>query len=182
MSKLYYFAYGSNLHPVRLQKRVPTANFLGLITVPGYRLCFHKRHHDDNSGKCNMFLTNQSCDVVHGALFEMNQDEKPLLDECEGVGYRCDTLQLQLKDASYQSFIYIAEDSHIDDSLTPHRWYREIVLLGAEHHDLPSDYVDRIRKIAAAKDPDARRHDVNSQLIEEMRAFTSNSTNKKSRK
>ena len=86
MSKLYYLAYGSNLHPVRLQNRVPSANFMGLVAMPGYRLCFHKRHHDDNSGKCNMYWTSEDNDVVYGAIYEMHSSEKSLLDQCEGTG------------------------------------------------------------------------------------------------
>lgn len=174
MSNLYYFAYGSNLHPLRLQKRVPSASLKGVITMTGYQLRFHKRHHEDNSGKCNMLLTQQQSDVVYGALYEMEETEKPLLDLCEGEGYRCDTLEVKLQNRAYESFVYIAEDSHIDDTLKPHSWYQEIVLLGAQFHQLPDNYLSRIRKIAAGVDPDREQHVRNSQLIEEMRAFMKN--------
>ncbi len=173
MTALYYFAYGSNLHPLRLQKRVPSAVLMGAITMPGYQLRFHKRHHEDNSGKCNMLLTNQSHDVIYGALYQMEESEKPLLDLCEGEGYRCDTLQVRIEDKVYESFVYIAEDSHIDDSLKTHSWYQEIVLLGAQYHQLPEDYLSRIREINVGIDPDQEQHDRNSLLIEQMRSYRS---------
>lgn len=177
MNKLYYFAYGSNLHPVRLQKRVPSANLLGLTSVPGYRLHFHKRHHDDNSGKCNMFLTQQADDLVYGALYEMLASEKPLLDQCEGIGYRCETLQLEFQGNSLNSFVYIAENSHIDNKLRPHSWYQQIVLLGAEFHQLPEDYLKYIREVEVGDDPDLAQQHRNSQLIAEMRNYSEKNTN-----
>jgi len=174
VKNLYYFAYGSNLHPLRLQKRVPSAQLKGMIAMPGYQLRFHKRHHEDNSGKCNMFFTRQHNDVVYGALYEMKAIERPLLDQCEGEGYRCDTLQVQFKDSEYESFVYIAEESHIDDSLKPHSWYQEIVQLGAEFHRLPEDYLNLIRNVDVGVDPDRVQHDQNSRLIAEMRAYMKN--------
>lgn len=44
-------AYGSNLHPLRLRKRVSTANLIGIVEMQGYQLAFHKRSTDE-SGKC----------------------------------------------------------------------------------------------------------------------------------
>ena len=61
MTLLYYLAYGSNLHPVRLTERVPSARFLGLTSLFGYQLRFHKRHEPDGSGKCNMYHTDTFC-------------------------------------------------------------------------------------------------------------------------
>lgn len=173
MSKLYYLAYGSNLHPVRLQSRVPSALFKGLVSIPGYRLCFHKRHHDDNSGKCNMFTTAQQHDIVYGAIYEMHAAEKSLLDQFEGTGYRCDSMKVNLKDRTIDCFVYIAEDSHIDDALRPHSWYQKIVLLGAEHHNLPEDYLVQIRAVLAEDDPDKHRHEKHFQLIEQMQQYSS---------
>jgi gamma-glutamylcyclotransferase len=172
MSRLYYFAYGSNLHPVRLTARVPSARLLGLKTVPGYRLCFHKRHHEDGSGKCNMFYTGREEDVVIGAIYEMAADQKPLLDRCEGPGYRCDTLAVDMCNEQYECFVYIAEDSHIDDTLVPHCWYKNIVLLGAEFHSLPENYLTNIREVEAGTDPDEDQHRQHYRLIDEMRAYS----------
>ena len=174
MTTLYYLAYGSNLHPLRLQKRVPSAQLKGAVTMRGYQLCFHKRHHEDNSGKCNMLLTQRPSDVVYGALYQMEESEKPLLDRCEGEGYRCDKLSVRLLDTDYESFVYLAEESHIDDTLITHSWYQEIVLLGAQYHRLPDDYLSRIHDINVRMDPDQAQHDRNSQLIAEMRDYMDN--------
>ena len=54
MEIINYFAYGSNLHPMRLMERVPSAKFVGTVEIKKYRLTFHKKSIDDSS-KCNMF-------------------------------------------------------------------------------------------------------------------------------
>ena len=172
MSKLFYFAYGSNLHPLRITARVPSARFLGLKTVPGYRLHFHKRHQQDNSGKCNMYYTGGDDDIVIGAIYEMPEHEKPLLDQCEGPGYRCDSIALEFAGTELDCFVYIAEESHIDDQLVPHCWYKNLVLLGAEFHGLPDDYLDTIRRVEAGTDPDQEQHRRNYLLVDQMRAYT----------
>ena len=110
--------------------------------------------------------------MVYGALYEMMAGEKPLLDQCEGQGYSCDTLPVDYRGESYETFVYIAEDSHIDDRLIPHRWYQQIVLLGAEFHRLPQDYLNYIREVHTADDPDIEQQSRNLQLIEEMRIYT----------
>lgn len=169
MSKLFYFAYGSNLHPLRLTARVPSAQFIGLSMVPGYKLCFHKRHQQDKSGKCNMFLTNQDSDAVIGAVYEMLVHEKPLLDQCEGPGYRCDSISVEMDGKEHGCFVYIAEHSHIDDELLPHCWYKNIVLMGAEFHRLPDYYLDTIHQVNAAKDPNDEEHEKHYDLIDQMK-------------
>ena len=40
-----------------------------------------------------MYLTQSDSDIVIGAIYEMLAHEKPLLDQCEGPGYRCDSAQ-----------------------------------------------------------------------------------------
>jgi len=52
--KLNYLAYGCNLHPVRLQKRVPSAVFTGMVELHGRILSFSKRS-VDGSGKCTIW-------------------------------------------------------------------------------------------------------------------------------
>jgi hypothetical protein len=50
---LYYFSYGSNLHPVRLTERIFSATLIGTVKLKKYRLEFHKKR-KDKSGKCNL--------------------------------------------------------------------------------------------------------------------------------
>lgn len=118
-----------------------------------------------------MFYTGLEEDTVIGAIYEMRDAEKSLLDQCEGPGYRCDTIELELAGDLYNCFVYIAEPSHIDDHLVPHCWYKNLVLLGAEYHGLPESYLESIRRVTEGTDPDQEQHRRNYRLVEQMRAY-----------
>ena len=85
MSTILYFAYGSNMSTPRLRYRVPGCRFEFVARLPNYKLCFHKRS-NDGSVKCNAFKTAEPTDAVIGAVYEIPTNEKPALDDAEGLG------------------------------------------------------------------------------------------------
>lgn len=149
-----YFAYGSNMLNERLRARVKSAANPRRVTVQGYNLCFSKRS-SDGSGKCAIIKTGSANDVVHGVVFDVEDAEIGKLDRAEGVGYgytRDDTFMLNVDEVSQQVTVYLAESSYIDNALRPYRWYRDLVLAGAEQHSLPQDYVARLAAVAFDED------------------------------
>jgi gamma-glutamylcyclotransferase len=80
-----YFAYGSNLHPLRLIERVPSESWVGVIELTKHRLMFHK-HSTDGSSKCNLVPTGSEADLIYGAIYEIDPAQKPDLDRVEGKG------------------------------------------------------------------------------------------------
>lgn len=159
-----YAAYGSNLHPIRLRERVASATLLGAVPLQGWQLRLHKRG-QDGSAKCNII---GASDVVFVAVFEIAASHRPKLDQAEGLnrGYREKRLFLPDYDAC---FLYLASDGHIDDELLPFTWYKELVLLGCEHHGFPREYVDNIRAIPDQTDPDEQRQAKNMAIVEKIR-------------
>ncbi|WP_225115039.1 MULTISPECIES: gamma-glutamylcyclotransferase family protein [Bradyrhizobium] len=79
-----YLPYGSNMSTARLRKRMPSCKPLGIATLPGHALRFHKRSRD-LSGKCNAFASGNNNTVI-GVLFSFDPAERAKLDEAEGVG------------------------------------------------------------------------------------------------
>ena len=155
---LYYFAYGSNMSRVRLGTRIQNAEPLGIVTLTGYRLRFHKVG-KDGSAKCDAWHTGKSRDTVFGVLYSMSRDEFAILDRIEGRGTGYDRHTLTVTDSTGRQMAaetYIA--THIDSSLQPFCWYLEHVLQGALATGLPDDYVAAIRAVPAAMDPDRQRH------------------------
>src|SRR5699024_6090609 len=71
-ARMYYFAYGSNMCTARLAQRVPGVKALGSAWLGGHRLYWHLRG-GDGSGKCNIVLTDDPVDRVHGVLFEFDE-------------------------------------------------------------------------------------------------------------
>ena len=148
-----YAAYGSNLHPVRLRERVPSARLLGTGVVRDFSLRFHKRG-ADGSAKCNI---TSSSGEIHVAVYEIATAHKEELDRIEGVGSGYEVERITVPKVGH-CFTYVASESHIDDHLRPFTWYRELVLVGCRHLGFPADYVREIGTIRALRDSDAERH------------------------
>lgn len=153
VSHYRYAAYGSNLHPLRLANRVPSARQLGTGFLPGYGLRFNKRSWKDGSGKCNVVAGGSG---VHLAIFSIAESERSILDGFEGLGAGYEHFTIEAEGFGTCSS-YIAAPDAVDDSLRPFDWYRDMVLLGCAFNRFPASYARTIERVAAVQDPDARR-------------------------
>jgi hypothetical protein len=155
---MLYYAYGSNMSERRLRQRISSAKKIGVATLPGHQLVFHKKSENDGSGKCDAYPTLVSNEVVIGVLFDLDRSEKLFLDGAEGigVGYEQRTIGITLDNGSmYEAFAYFA--ICIDPSLKPYHWYKEHVLRGAVENRLPERYINSIQCVESIDDPDSER-------------------------
>jgi hypothetical protein len=130
-----YFAYGSNMSTARLRKRMPSCNPLGIATLPGHALRFHKRS-TDKSGKCNAFASGKDNSVI-GVLFSFEPSERAKLDEAEGVGSGYEHAMVTVindQGRRRKVLTYLATSDYIDDSLKPYDWYKDFILAGGREH------------------------------------------------
>jgi len=172
-----YLAYGSNLHPLRLGTRVPSARVVDVVEVRGYSLAFHKRG-ADRSGKCLLYPDNGGDEVAYGVMYEFEARERLVLDRIEGDGYRAERVSVTADGEPFAPYLYMVQETHIDPALTPFRWYKAMVLAGAHYHDLPAGYIAQIEATPARTDPDPHRARRNEALLRHMglsksRAFPS---------
>jgi hypothetical protein len=153
---IYYFAYGSNMHPERLARRVPLAEPVETAVLPNHLLCFHKRGRD-GSGKGN--IVPASGRRVLGVLYRTGRQQLRNLDRAEGRGYvRCRVRVIGLSSGkAFGAFTYRARASAMDDRMTPYDWYMALVVSGAEWHDLPAAYTDTLRGLPSRGDRNPRR-------------------------
>jgi len=151
-----YLAYGSNMHPIRLKQRTPSAKFYRVISLKGYKLRFHKIG-KDGSGKCNIFFTNDVNDIIYGVLYEIDNCDIRYLDKAEGLGQGYIKKFLYIQEIKEELFFYSAQDEFIDNSLKPYSWYKALVLEGAKYFRLPSNYIKEIKKVVAMEDADLAR-------------------------
>jgi gamma-glutamylcyclotransferase len=169
---LHYFAYGSNLHPVRLLERVHSAQLVGVIELSQHRLAFQKRGRDGSS-KCNLVCTGEESDGVCGAIYQMDSAHKKDLDyfEGNGNGYLDEQLTVELHGQEYRCFTYFAQQSYIDNDLKPYHWYKDLVVLGSRHLQFPDVYVRSIELIESVEDPDKTRRKHHERVIEKIVNF-----------
>lgn len=160
---MYYLAYGSNLHPLRIGMRIASAELVGTAFVEGWSLHFHKRG-KDGSGKCNIVAGGSG---IHAAVYRLSEADRVVLDRIEGLGYGYDEGVIDV--AGYgDCHVYLADPAYLDESLAPFDWYKALVLLGARHHGFPADYVERIAAASAREDPDEVRRAENRRIVERI--------------
>jgi gamma-glutamylcyclotransferase len=169
---IHYFAYGSNLHPVRLMERVPSANLVAAVELNNHHLTFHKKSHDGSS-KCNILDTGSGSNSVHGAIYELDPAHKSALDgfEGKGFGYLDNQISLQHQGREYNCFTYLAQESHIVDDLRPYHWYKNLVVLGARYLQFPDTYISSIESVESVEDPHEERRKEHELLIEKIINF-----------
>ncbi len=153
---LYYFAYGSNMSVARLQQRTPSAIPVGICSLAGHQLRFHKRGRD-GSAKCDAYATGGQKDLTWGRLYTLDVAEKPLLDQVEGLGYGYEQkiIELELDGRQIDACTYVATD--VDDGLQPFHWYKHHVLVGAREAGLADEYLTMIENVESVPDDDRRR-------------------------
>ncbi|TAK97113.1 gamma-glutamylcyclotransferase [Patescibacteria group bacterium] len=157
-------SYGSNMSITRIQDRVPSARPVAVATLPKHRLKFHKVS-NDGSGKCDAQATEDTNDYVIGVLFEISDNEKPALDNKEGLGVGYDEKEVEVVTTdgrTMKSVMYFA--TSIDPSRRPYTWYKNHVLKGAKENGLPEEYISKIEAVIADDDPDRARNERESSI------------------
>ena len=136
MTRTLVFAYGSNMHPLRMRARLPGAVLHGRARLEGHRLVINKRGRD-GSAKAN--LEADATGVVWGVLWELTARELEELDPHEG-GYERRPLQVHADDGRT-----LRAEAYVSDRLTEQPiafdWYLEYIVAGARAGELPEDYV-----------------------------------------
>lgn len=162
--RIRYLAYGSNMLPRRIEERLGRCPPLGVASVRGYSLRFHKRGRD-GSGKCDAFLTEAREDVLFGVVYELTVTQRAALDEFEGAGYESRNVVVDTVSGALEVYTYVARAAHVEGGLRPFPWYKSIVVAGALVHDLPGAYVTRLRSVETTPDPDVERMSLHLALL-----------------
>lgn len=142
----------------RLRERVPSAERVGIFTLPEHCLKFHKISKKDGSGKCDAHFTGNPDDLVIGAVFEISDNEKEKLDKAEGLGYGYKQKEIIVYDAqggSLEAFTYYATNT--DPLMQPYTWYLFHVIYGAKETGVPADYLKAIESTISKEDPNLER-------------------------
>lgn len=151
-----YFAYGSNMLAARLRARCPSARVIGAAQAEGFDIAFDKIG-QDGSGKATLVAA--SGQIVHGALFHLDDTELAILDEIEGLGrgYDRHAIHARQNGQSVPVVTYIAPLAHRRAGLPPFEWYLGLVLAGAHERALPALWIQRLRGVTPMPDPDLSR-------------------------
>ncbi len=151
-----YFAYGSNMSEKRLKARLKKIKKIGIGILYEHKLLFHKTG-KDKSGKCDAFYTGNKDDFIYGVLYEIDDSDKKVLDDIEGLGSGYNDKKVlikMLKGEVAEAFTYYAIS--IQKGLKPFKWYKNHVLVGALENNLPKQYIEFIKNVESI--PDLNKH------------------------
>ncbi len=141
MSRVHYFAFGSNMSSARFLARIPAAESVGRGVLSGWRFACNKRG-TDGSAKAN--IVRAEGERVWGVIYRMPELALSRLDRIEG-GYERIRVEVRLGDAPLPCVCY-ASTRHTDHRV-PFDWYKEHIIAGAEEFGLPADYVATLRAL-----------------------------------
>ena len=152
----FYFAYGSNMLALRLQKRCPSAVFVETGTAEGYAVNFSKLGRDA-SGKGALYEKQKS--TALGVVFEIAKSDLKSLDKAEGVwfGYdrRIDFEVVTNSGKTLETTTYLPPK--MDVQLKPFGWYLALVVAGAIENNLPQDYIEKLKSTPYQTDENHNR-------------------------
>lgn len=148
----YYFAYGSCMCPVDLQRTLgePTHSYvIGPATLQGYRLGFYRRSQRRNCGALDIVKDANS--YVEGVLYKLPWRLSHRLDEREEVkidphhqihigGYRPEMIDVYAQGKHYQNVRTYMVINKLPQELAPNDWYFNVVLRGAVTCGLTHEY------------------------------------------
>lgn len=131
----WYFAYGSNMNPARMQARGLRVSEVMPGRLIGYALCFNKRAMDRAPGRAYANIRYQRDGVVEGVLYRLAElDEIAKLDPFEGtpIYYSRERLAIVTAQGVQPAWVYIANPAFRQDGLLPSADYLAHLLQGRE--------------------------------------------------
>ncbi|WP_413161916.1 gamma-glutamylcyclotransferase [Capilliphycus salinus ALCB114379] len=148
----YYFAYGSCMCPVDLQRTMGESTYqyvIGPAILSGYRLGFYRRSQRRNCGALD--VVKDPLSSVEGVLYLLPQRMRDLLDQREEVrfdaergihvgGYQPELIEVYASGQLYTNVRTYTVINKLPEELAPNDWYFNVVLRGAVTCGLTQEY------------------------------------------
>ena len=150
-----YFAYGANIHPGWLRRRVPEARLIGAGILPGYQLAFRKRGRD-GAARSDACPSAEPGAALPGALYSFPAGALARLGAA-GAGYRAEQVVVETAAGRRQAVTWRADPAELVAGLRPWDWYLALIRSGAEMLRLPEAHLRWLEQVPVAVDPDLER-------------------------
>lgn len=140
----YYFAYGSCMCPVDLQRTLGETTHsyvIGTAILKGYRLGFYRHSARRNCGALDVVGDPHS--HVEGVLYQLPWRLSDRLDEREEVpdnGYRHEYVAVHSSGKVYSPVRTYVVVNKLQQELAPNDWYFQVVLRGAVTCGVSEEY------------------------------------------
>jgi gamma-glutamylcyclotransferase len=144
----WYFAYASNMNRAQMRARAGEILEEKLGRLENYELAFNKKVRGGSAGANIRPAPGKS---VEGVLYKINESAFRNLDRFEGAPVHYRRIEVTVRDSEDRAVpaqAFIA--TKVEKGLHPAAHYLKTILDGAAEHNLPAEYVARIRASAGA--------------------------------
>ena len=147
---LVFFAVGTNMDAERLRRWVPSAQRLGVASLTGFTLSWHKR--SSEGGKLTPVRTGNADDVIWGVVYEVDAVGRKQIDDGQrAAGYHDERVTVVTRaGVEHHVSVYVAGADLVDESMAPMRSYRDPIVEAARSIGLPAQYVDTLARTPVA--------------------------------
>jgi gamma-glutamylcyclotransferase len=146
-SKIWYFAYGSNLSKEQMLERTGFVGNVKICRLKDYRFIFNKKSFRV-PGRVFANILPSPGDDVWGVAYACTQDIIDILDEHEYVhqeNYIHHHVHVVTKEnEAFSALTYVAGAKFICNEGNPSIDYVNLILNGAKSHGLPDFYINNI--------------------------------------
>jgi len=154
---MLYFAYGSNMHSAQMNQRCPLAKFVCRAKLPSHRLAFTLKSFKRGCGVADVLYDEGK--EVWGVVYELPENELRDLDKDESFGpgqpdgeneYTRENHYVWPNGDVKQAILVALYRGHPQlDPPLPSYEYKELIVEGARHWNLPAEYVRELESIQA---------------------------------
>jgi cation transport regulator ChaC len=148
-----YFAYGSNLWIDQKEQRTSAIRSGDdrprLARLANYRLAFNKL-----GSEGQVFANIMACpgDEVIGIAYRCRPSTIDSMSEREG-GYERLSVQVVIEDdSSVEAVTFVAMERNVVNEGRPSDEYLERIVTGARQHELPDEYIEKMKKLASGSE------------------------------
>jgi gamma-glutamylcyclotransferase (GGCT)/AIG2-like uncharacterized protein YtfP len=152
---MLYFAYASNMHAGQMNERCPSARFVCRAKLPSHRLAFTRMSVRRRCGVADI-LRDETTDIW-GVVYELWESELETLDKDEEFrsgrpdnqnGYTRENYYVWHEGDAKRTLIVAIYRGHPQPNPPlPNCDYKNLIVAGARHWQLPADYIQELESI-----------------------------------
>ncbi|CAG0896188.1 unnamed protein product [Cyprideis torosa] len=146
-NRFLYFAFGSNLYSHRVRLNNPSAEFVAVGRIQGYRLGFIEYAGGWKGGVATIISSKGS--TVWGVIWSLLNADRSSLDSQEGLYnpiYVDVTAKLRVGQEEVVRCLTYQYPEPFEETL-PSVHYKNTIIAGAIEHKLPAAYIEQLRKL-----------------------------------
>jgi gamma-glutamylcyclotransferase len=147
------FAYGSNMDWGQMRERCPSAEFVGVAKLTNHHLAFTRKSKNRGCGVSDV-LPVEGQDVW-GVVYQIPEAEMSRLDSKEGINSKSYVRRVGTVDRDGDESKPMAVEIYFavpqDKPPLPNQEYKNLIVSGAKHWNLPANYIAELENIKVAQ-------------------------------